>query len=69
MKQKIGSVLQALLGAMLLMDGMKGNTAWADVPALFGPLAVLGLAIIAFRAWNGESQTQLPQIKKVGKKP
>ena len=69
MKEKIGSVVMTGLGAVLLMDGMKQDTTWADVPGLFTPMAVIGLAIILWRAWSGDGQFRVPAIKKLGKRP
>jgi hypothetical protein len=68
-KAKISSVVTALLGSLLMMKGLGENTQWADVPGLFTPLAVIGLAIVLWRAWSGTGQFKMPEgMKKLGNK-
>jgi putative Mn2+ efflux pump MntP len=68
MKQKFGSVIVTVIGALMMMDGMKQNTTWAEVPSLFTPLVVLGLALVIWRAWAGTGQMKMPDFKKLGNK-
>lgn len=68
-KSKLGSVVTSLLGALIMLQGLKADTSWAEVPALFTPLAVVGLLIILWRAWQGTGQMKLPAVKRPGKRP
>ena len=67
-KAKLGSLVTSFLGAVIMLQGLKADTTWLEVPSLFTPLAVVGLLIILWRSWQGNGQMKLPDIKRPGKR-
>lgn len=71
MKAKLGSVLVAVVGALMTMKGMGGDLTWGGFLDLFtgagGPMVVLGMILVIWRAYAGDKQMVVP--KKLGKKP